>query len=302
MARMPKRLAFLCTPLEDPRRIELRQPEILNSYHHRGQSHDVIEIAHGATKMRRIDRSALRESVLTFEQPFMQEMEFTHDREDPLTPLLRLPPPALPDRSFADVLRGRHSVRQFGGAPLDLSQVSALLFGAVGETGRIVVGPGEDDRPVAAPRRTSPSAGALHPTEMLAAILQNGALAAGIYRYDATEHALEPATACAPFEPEKLLSAFPIHPRVVDLCGASAIFFIASKFWRTRAKYGPRAYRYCLQEAGCVSQNLGLTAVALGLGHVVLGGFYDDEVHDHLELDGVDRAVISTVAVGTIAP
>ena len=50
---------------------------------------------------------------------------------------------------------------------------------------------------------------------------------------------------------------------------------------------------------GTASQNLSLTAVALGLAHVVLGGFYDDEVHAILEIDGVDHAVVTSVVVGT---
>ena len=99
----------------------------------------------------------------------------------------------------------------------------------------------------------------------------------------------------------RLIHAFPIHPAVVDLTSASTIFFITAKFWRSRAKYGPRGYRYCLQEAGSACQNLCLAAVALGLGQVVLGGFYDDEVHQCLEIDGVDHGVITTVAVGNPA-
>ena len=99
-------------------------------------------------------------------------------------------------------------------------------------------------------------------------------------------------------------AAFPVHPLVVGLGSAAALFFITSKFWRSRAKYGPRGYRYCLQEAGSACQNLCLAAVAFGLAHVVLGGFYDDEVHERLEIDGVDHAVITIIAVGapTVQP
>ncbi|MGH7226203.1 MAG: SagB/ThcOx family dehydrogenase, partial [Gemmataceae bacterium] len=106
----------------------------------------------------------------------------------------------------------------------------------------------------------------------------------------------------SPSDLEALFAAFPIHPEVVDLAPAAAIFFITTKFWRSRAKYGPRGYRYCLQEAGSACQNLSLAAASLDLAHVVLGGFYDDEVHSCLEIDGVDHAVITTVAVGTAPP
>ena len=42
-----------------------------------------------------------------------------------------------------------------------------------------------------------------------------------------------------------------------------------------------------------------MTAVALDLAHVVVGGFYDDEVHACMGIDGIDHAVITTVAVGS---
>jgi nitroreductase len=56
-----------------------------------------------------------------------------------------------------------------------------------------------------------------------------------------------------------------------------------------------------LQEAGSACQNLCLAAVAFDLAHVVLGGFYDDELHQRLEIDGVDHGVITTIAVGAPA-
>ena len=124
-------------------------------------------------------------------------------------------------------------------------------------------------------------------------------IARGVYHYDVPEHSLEFIKPLGSVQPELLFARFPNHPAEVALRRASVIFFISSNFWRARAKYGPRGYRYCLQEAGCACQNLSLMAVALGLAHVVLGGFYDDEVHAYLGLDGVDHAVITAVAVGT---
>ena len=47
---------------------------------------------------------------------------------------------------------------------------------------------------------------------------------------------------------------------------------------RTAAKYGERAERYVRLEAGHAAQNLLLQAVALELGAVPRGAFYDDQV------------------------
>jgi SagB-type dehydrogenase family enzyme len=150
-------------------------------------------------------------------------------------------------------------------------------------------------------RPSRPGCGALHPTHVYAAVLQPGDLATGVYHYDPPAHELECVKPLPSSETAALFATFPVHPYVVDLGSAAALFFITSKFWRSRAKYGPRGYRYCLQEAGSACQNLCLAAVAFDLAHVVLGGFYDDEFHQRLEIDGVDHGVITTIAVGAPA-
>jgi SagB-type dehydrogenase family enzyme len=297
MARMSKQFGFLCSAIDDSRRIQLREAEVLSAYQQRANLDDIIEVGHDLTKLRRSDGPKMVDALLLFGQPFMQAVQYTQDPDYPLQPRTRLPEPAIPDRPFGELVRNRRSQRGFSTNPLRLSDLGSLLFGAIGETGRIITGY-MDDRPFTASLRSIPSAGALHPTGIHVVIPQEGELARGVYHYDVPEHALECVKSLSDSELERLFAAFPIHPRVVDLTHASALLFISTKFWRARAKYGPRGYRYCLVEAGCACQNLGLTAVALGLAHVVLGGFYDDEIHACLGLDGVDHAVIAAVAVG----
>jgi SagB-type dehydrogenase family enzyme len=299
-ARSGRKFGFLCTQLHDPRSIQL-QGGFVEAYRQRGGLDDVVEISHELTKLSRGDDLRMLESMAFFQKPFMQSVLFTHDRDYPLRSLIRLPAPTIPDRPFSEVVRGRRSCRSFGEGPLGLPETSALLFGALGETGRMAI-PGEDGGQVEVSLRSIPSGGGLHPTNIFVAVLRQDDLTPGIYRYDTTEHALELVKPLAEAEISALFAAFPIHPAVVNLAQASSIYFITTKFWRSRAKYGPRGYRYCLQEAGSACQNLGLTAVALGLAHIVLGGFYDDEVHACLELDGVDHAVIAAMAVGTMPP
>jgi SagB-type dehydrogenase family enzyme len=297
-ARMGRRLAFLCSTLDDPRRIQLRQEEFLQAYRSRGGPDDLIEISHDLTKLGRANSFDVFRALTLFQQPAMHAVEYTHDREFPLQPIIHLPEPAIPDSPFSELIRSRRSGRRFGGSPLTLAQLSALLFGAIGETGRLTTS-FEDGHPVEASLRSIPSGGALHPTRAFVAVLQQGQLAPGVYHFDVPTHALEFVKPLLKPDMDALFAAFPVHPDAVNLAQASGIFFITTKFWRARAKYGPRGYRYCLQEAGAASQNLSLTAVALGLAHVVLGGFYDDEVHAILEIDGVDHAVVTSVVVGT---
>jgi SagB-type dehydrogenase family enzyme len=292
------RFGFLCSRVEDPRRIVLRQGRFLESFHRRDADDDIVEVAHEATKLRRVDVCDVADAVTLFEQPVMLFIEYDQDREYPLQPRTRLPEPVFPDCPFSDLLRRRRSVRSFERRPLALRELGALLFGALGETGRLTAD-FQEGHAVEASLRSIPSGGALHPSRVFVAVLHPGDLGCGVYHYDAPEHSLEFVKPLTGPEIEALLAAFPIHPRVVDLAPAPAIFLITAKFWRSRAKYGPRGYRYCLQEAGAACQNLSLTAVALGLAHVVLGGFYDDEVHACIGIDGIDHAIVTAVAVGS---
>ena len=299
--RVGRHLAFLSSRLEDRRRIQLRQGNHLEAFRDRGDAFDITEASHNLTKLCRAGLADTADSVAVFMQPTMYSVEYTKDREYPLQARTQLPEPKIPARSFSKLIRRRRSARNFDARPLSIAQLSALLFCALGETGRLFTGVEEDGSPVEASLRSIPSGGALHPTHVFAAVLQPGDLATGLYHYDAPTHELERVKLLPGSEIEALLAAFPIHPFVVDLASAAALFLITSKFWRSRAKYGPRGYRYCLQEAGSACQNLCLAAVAFDLAHVVLGGFYDDEVHERLEIDGVDHAVITTIAVGAPA-
>lgn len=295
-----RKFAFHCARLDDPRRIQLRQGAFLDAYRRRGDACDLIEIGHQLTKLRRADGLHMRDALALFEQPHMLRIQFTQDREYPLHPTIRLPEAALPDRPFAELLRARRSCRAFGGGALGLAELAALLGCALGETARLTLDAGDQDA-VAVSLRSIPSGGALHPTRLFVALMRGRDLEPGVYHFDAPEHALEMVAPLQDAECRALLAAFPVHPQVVDLEQAAALFFVSTKFWRPRAKYGPRGYRYCLQEAGSACQNLCLAAVALDLGHVVLGGFYDDEIHACLELDGVEHAVITAIAVGSVS-
>ena len=83
--------------------------------------------------------------------------------------------------------------------------------------------------------------------------------------------------------------------------GAAAVLLLLAVFGRTRFKYGLRGYRFALLEAGHVVQNVALTAVALDLAALPLGGFYDAQVDDLVGADGVEESVVYGVVVGVAA-
>ena len=61
---------------------------------------------------------------------------------------------------------------------------------------------------------------------------------------------------------------------------------------------GERGYRLVLLDAGHVGQNLVLVAELLGLPSLPISGYCDDALGEALGLDGVDEAVVHTVALG----
>jgi SagB-type dehydrogenase family enzyme len=203
----------------------------------------------------------------------------------PQRPLLPLPPPRPLRMPLGVALAARRSARSFGRAALTDAEVSALLHAACGPTGEL-----EEDDWVKI-LRTAPSAGALYPLDVHVAAQRVHGLARDVYRYDPLEQALEPARV----DVEAIADATPYKELVAS---AAATLVITATFWRSRFKYGQRAYRFTLLEAGHVAQNVLLAAAALRLAAVPLGGFFDARLDAVLGLDGVERASLYLVAVG----
>ncbi len=175
--------------------------------------------------------------------------------------VLALPAPRLEsDVSLEEALARRRSVRAYSGEPLTLEEIGQLLWAAQGTT---------DERGY----RTAPSAGALYPLELYAAT------DSGLYHYLPRGHEAE----------KRRIEGWrvPLCQAALSqdaVCQASAVFVVTAVYERTEAKYGQRAERYVWLEAGHAAQNLLLQAVALDLGAVPIGAFYDDQVRAALSL------------------
>jgi SagB-type dehydrogenase family enzyme len=79
---------------------------------------------------------------------------------------------------------------------------------------------------------------------------------------------------------------------------AALVVVLAARVARTMTKYRDRGYRYILFEAGHAAQNLNLAGVALGLGSVNLGGFFDAVLASLLGLDADVEVPLYGIAVG----
>ena len=162
--------------------------------------------------------------------------------------------------SLEEALTQRHSVRSFTDEELTLEEISQLLWAAQGLTADWG-------------GRTAPSAGALYPLEVYVAT------ADGLYHYVAQGHKviIESQDDLRP----KLWEAGLKQDAIRE---APAVFVITAIYERTAQKYGGRAERYVKLEAGHACQNILLQAVALDLGAVPIGAFYDDQVQATLSL------------------
>ncbi len=173
--------------------------------------------------------------------------------------LLPPPRPASPV-SVEEALASRRSVRHFADAPLTLADAAQLVWAAQGITH-------------AEGLRTAPSAGALYPLEIYLVAGTVAAAPAGVYRYLPAHHRLERTVAG---DRRRALAAAAFHQNWI--AEAPAMIVIAAVVRRTRLKYGERGERYVPIEAGHAAQNVGLQAVALGLGATIVGAFADAEV------------------------
>jgi SagB-type dehydrogenase family enzyme len=173
---------------------------------------------------------------------------------------IKLPPPVKTGgMSLAEALEIRRTVRRFASRPLDLGQISQLLWGADGTS---------DPRGL----RTSPSAGATYPLDLYLVVGERGVkdLPAGVYHYQVAAHALTPV---APGDARAAVARASLHQSW--MAEAPVMVVITGEYRRCTARYGERGIRYTHMEVGNVSQNLFLAAEALGLGAGIVGAFED---------------------------
>jgi SagB-type dehydrogenase family enzyme len=191
------------------------------------------------------------------------------------TEAVALPKPAeAGEMSLEQSLSRRRSVREYGDAAIELSEISQLLWAAQGIT---------DPQGY----RTAPSAGALYPLELYVVAGRVQGLAAGVYHYEPENHHL---VKTAGNDQRKRLARAALSQSWVGEAAAVVVF--AAVYERTTRKYGERGIRYVHMETGHAAENLFLQAAALHLATVVVGAFDDDEVARVLHLPAPVRPLM----------
>ncbi|SDI89747.1 SagB-type dehydrogenase domain-containing protein [Actinokineospora alba] len=224
-------------------------------------------------------------STLT-QRAFAERLGEYRDAPSPLDPfVLPSPPIALhrPKNALTKLFAKRRSERGFGTGPLRARDLGAVLA-ALAETA-----PG---------RRSYPSAGGLTAVRAYPILLDaDHALSGRITRYDPRTHALQDIAPCPEWTGlAALVGAAPDSPApqlVVVLVLADIELF---------AKYGPRAGRFGLVEAGAAAQSLALAVADRGLGGYLLGGAADRELLAALGLAPEQARLAVTFACGRTSP
>lgn len=206
-------------------------------------------------------------------------------KRNPHRLFVTLPPAALGKATLGDAVAARRSTREYGTEALRLEELSTLLHTAYGVTGAL----GDTSRTA----RAAPSGGALYPLELYVACLRVEDLERALFHYDPSRHGLELLRAIASNE-----EVAPLTPYAELLAPAAAVVLMTGMLWRSRFKYGARAYRFTLMEAGHAAHGLLLAAAALRLAAVPVGGFFDRRVDAFLDVDGLYETSLYLLAVG----
>ncbi len=169
-----------------------------------------------------------------------------------------LPSPTIEGKvSVEEAIKKRRSVRAFKDQPLSINQISQLLWAAQGIT----------DTHQGLSYRAAPSAGALYPLEIYVVSKE------GVFHYVPSEHKL---VQLKEDDVRKNLSNAALGQS--PIYSAPLNIVITALYEKTTIKYGERGIRYVHIEAGHSAENIQLQAVALGLGSVPIGAFYDNKV------------------------
>lgn len=224
--------------------------------------------------------------------------------------------PRIERDAFDTLLDSRATCRNYDtAATVPLATFSQLMARVFGARGRGQPAPGFE-----VIKRTSPSGGALHPTECFLIVQRVEGIAPGLYRYRIDGHALEPVAArIAPPQPGDLgtrplgdaalrawtadeLRAFARIAVVGQefFADAPVLCVLAPRFHRNFWKYRnhAKAYRVCVLDVGHLSQTLQLCATQAGLGPFVTGAINEVDLERAFGMVGHVQSPLAVCGFG----
>jgi SagB-type dehydrogenase family enzyme len=264
---------------------------------------NLLEVFHENTKLNVQPDIKDNRSFARYNAPRYQYLQ-SNVPEHPDRERIDLPKPRSLDVPLSDVLANRRTTREMTGDPLTLREISTVLQHTCGVTEKQeykIEGMHElDDETTDRYLRAYPSGGGLYPVRpyFLVPNAPEG-LDRGVCYYVPEKHCLR-VIKRDPELPERIEAdgLFAVSEKGADPADSGITLLLTARFWRSMAKYGPRAYRLILQESGHIVQNASLAAEALGFVSTPLGTYNDGPLNEYLDVNGVDEAVIYAVTVG----
>ncbi|MGQ0841120.1 nitroreductase family protein [Actinokineospora sp.] len=187
-----------------------------------------------------------------------------------------------PDDRLQRLFARRRSDRDFAAGPLSARDLGAVLGALAGTRSG---------------GRAYPSAGGLNAVRGYPLLLDvDHALSGRITRYDADRHALQDIAECP-----KWTDLAPLVGATPDSAAPHLLVVLALADAEQFAKYGERAGRFGLIEAGAAAQTLALRVAERGLAGFLLGGAADRELLGLLGLT-TDRVRVAAVLAGGRKP
>lgn len=192
-----------------------------------------------------------------------------------------------------DTLARRQTTRTFARAPISLQELSLVLRYSFGCRAYSRV-PGD----VVLLRKTSPSGGALHPTEVYPLIRHVEDVDPGLYHYNVERHELELLSGLAPDEGADV--AFELASGQPFVRDTPALFLLTTRFYRNFWKYRRhrRAYAVLLMDAAHLTQTFYLVCTELGLGAFVTAAINGANIEERLGLDPFSEGALAMCGCG----
>ncbi len=178
--------------------------------------------------------------------------------------------------SVEEALQCRRSRRQFKDKPLNIEEISQILWAAYGITKPIPHAP----EFLRGGLKTAPSAGARYPLEIYILADKVQGLQDGIYKYNTIKHNLR-LIKQGKYLNELVVAAY----KQSWIKQAAAVVIYTAVFQRTTERYGKRGRkRYVCMDLGHSAQNVYLQCESLHLATCAVGAFNDVEIQTLLDI------------------
>jgi putative peptide maturation dehydrogenase len=191
-------------------------------------------------------------------------------------------------------LADRRTTRGFDSQqPVALEQLAILLYEVFGCRGYAAIHPN-----VVTLRKSSPSAGGLHPVEAYPLIRNVDGVEPGLYHYGVRDHELALVSSLEQHAAEAAIGQ--VAAGQTWLGSAAAAILLTARFSRSFWKYrrSPTAYATLLMDAGHLSQTFYLVCAELGLGAFLTNVVDAEAIEERLGLDGHAEGALAVLGCG----